>query len=33
MNLFYSLLGKAFEQAAEKTNAKADLGYFDTNGE
>ncbi|XP_063888720.1 cell division control protein 45 homolog isoform X2 [Scylla paramamosain] len=26
-----NLLGKAFEQAAEKTNAKADLDYFDTN--
>ncbi|KAG0711761.1 Cell division control protein 45 [Chionoecetes opilio] len=26
-----NLLGKAFEQAAEKTSAKADLDFFDTN--
>lgn len=28
-----NLLGKAFEQAAEKTGARADLDFFDTNGE
>lgn len=33
LKFVFSFFGKAFEQAAEKTNSQVELEYFDSSGE